>query len=168
MLKSEKILMSYSRMSAMMKRSLSIGTFMMFLGVMLLGFVISPAQVSVPALGDTAADQPVSVDAPTISSSRSSLRDIDVAGYWTEERMRSARPAEELASEPSHSDRIRPAEQSSKMKVGENFSHSVRPKPLPGHQTGNAVVPEMTGAVFFNDNGDSVDTSSFTDSMEGH
>ena len=169
MLKSEKILMSYSRMSAMMKRSLTIGTFMMFLGVMLLGFVISSAQVSVqPALGDTAADQLVSMDAPTISSSRSSLRDIDAAGYWTEERMRSARPAEELASEPSHSDRIRPAEQSSKMKVGENFSHSVRPKPLPGHQTGNAVVPEMTGAVFFNDNGDSVDTSSFTDSMEGH
>lgn len=56
MLKSERILMSYSRMSAMMKRSLTIGTFMMFLGVMLLGFVISPAQVSVqPALGDTAA-----------------------------------------------------------------------------------------------------------------
>ena len=43
MLKSEKILMSYSRMSPMMKRSLTIGNFMMFLGVMLLGFVISPA-----------------------------------------------------------------------------------------------------------------------------
>ena len=169
MLKSEKISMSYSRMSAMMKRSLTIGTFMMFLGVMLLGFVISPAQVSVqPALGDTAADQPVSMDAPTISSSRSSPRDIDAAGYWTEERMRSARPAEELASEPSHSDQIRPAGQSSKMKVGESFSHPVRSEPLPGHQTGNAVIPEMTGMMFFNENGDSVDTSSFTDSMEGH
>lgn len=121
----------------MMKRPLTIGTFMMFLGVMLLGFVISPAQVSVqPALGDAAADQPVSMDAPTISSSRSSLQDIDAAGYWTEERMRSARPAEELASEPSHSVQIRPAGQSSKMKVGENFSHSVRPSHYQGIRPG--------------------------------
>ena len=54
------------------------------------------------------------------------------------------------------------------MKVGESFSHPVRSEPLPGHQTGNAVIPEMTGMMFFNENGDSVDTSSFTDSMEGH
>ena len=135
---------------------------MMFLGVMLLGFVISPTQVSVqPALGDTAADQLVSMDAPTISSSRSSLRDIDAAGYWTEERMRSARPAEELASQPSHSDQIRPAGQSSKMKVGESFSHPVRSEPLPGHQTGNAVIPEMTGMKFFNYDGGRVGASSF-------
>ena len=62
---------------------------------------------------------------------------------------------------PSQGDPIRPAEQSSKMKVGESFSHPVRPKPLLGHQTGNAVVPEMTGTVFFNYDGEGVGTWSF-------
>ena len=63
--------------------------------------------------------------------------------------MRSARPTEKLVSEPSQSDRIRPTEQSSKMKVGESFSRPVHPKQLPGHQNASAAVPEMTGAVFF-------------------
>ena len=146
----------------MMKRSLTTVIFVMFLSVMLMGFVVSTAQVSVqPALRDTAADQPVSMDAPTISSSRSSPQGIDTVGYWTEERMRSARPAEEQVSEPRQSDQIRPAEQSSKMKVGESFSHPVRPKPLLGHQTGNTVVPEMTGTVFFNSAGEGVGIWSF-------
>ena len=162
MLKSKKISMSYSRMSPMMKRSLTTVIFVMFLSVMLMGFVVSTAQVSVqPALRDTAADQPVSIDAPTIYSSRSSPQGIDTVGYWTEERMRSARPAEELVSEPRQSDQIRPAEQSSKMRVGESFSHPVCSKPLPGHQTGNAVVPEMTGMMFFNYDGENFGTSSF-------
>ena len=62
---------------------------------------------------------------------------------------------------PSQSDPIRLAEQSSKMKVGESFSHPVRPKPLQGHQTGNTVVPEMTGTVFFNSAGEGVGIWSF-------
>lgn len=75
--------------------------------------------------------------------------------------MCSARPAEELVSEPSQSDRIRPTEQSSKMKVEESFSWPLRPKPLPGHQTGNAIVTEMTGVVFFTYGGEGVGAWSF-------
>lgn len=129
---------------------------MAFLSLMLLIWFVAQ-----PAFGNTAADQQVSIDAATVSSSQSSSQDIDAAEYWTEERMHSARPAEELVSETSQCDQIRPAEQSSKMKVTESFSHPVRPKPLPGHQTGNAVVPEMAGTVLFNYDGEGVGTWSF-------
>lgn len=93
--------MDYSSTSLVKKRSLTVVPFVMFLSVMLLWFIASSAQASAqPALGDTAADQPVSVVAPTIASSRSSTQDINAVGYWAEERMLSARPAK-LVSEPS-------------------------------------------------------------------
>ena len=156
MLTSKTISMNYSRMSHMKKRSLTVVIFVTFLGpLLLMGLIVSADQASVqPASGKAAEGRPVSIDAATVSSSQSSSQDIDATEYWTEERMRSARPAEELVSEPDQSDQIRPAEQSSKMKVTESFSHPVRPKPLLGHQTGNAVVPEMTGTVLFNYDGE--------------
>lgn len=108
MLTSRTISMNYSRMSPMKKRYLTVIIFVTFLGPMLLiGLIVSADQASVqPASGNAAAGQPVSIDVTTVSSSQSSSQDIDVAEYWAEERMRSARPAEELVSETSQSFRF--------------------------------------------------------------
>ena len=92
----------------MKKRYLTVIIFVTFLGPMLLiGLIVSADQASVqPASGNAAEGQPVSIYVTTVSSSQSSSQDIDVAEYWAEERMRSARPAEELVSETSQSFRF--------------------------------------------------------------
>ena len=92
----------------MKKRYLTVIIFVTFLGPMLLmRLIVFADQVSVqPASGKATDGRPVSIDAATVSSSQSSSQDIDVAEYWAEERMRSARPAEELVSETSQSFRF--------------------------------------------------------------
>lgn len=58
----------------------------------------SPAHAS-PTPDSQRDDQPVSTSAPVLYTSRSSTQEIDTAGYWTEQRMQSAIPAEELIEE---------------------------------------------------------------------
>lgn len=58
-----------------------------------------PAATASPSLEDRIGDQPVSTRAPAARSSKSPNQEIDSTGYWTEEKMRSAIPADELRTE---------------------------------------------------------------------
>lgn len=116
------------------------------------GIMTSPAHAS-PTPNTQGDDQPVSTNAPELYSSRSSTQEIDTAGYWTEERMRSAIPAEELieeaASKAYQSNVPQSIERSGELGVTGDSSYPVYPKPTPGLLTRNPVVPATTGKVFF-------------------
>lgn len=133
--------MKHQRLTAM--------TFASLTSLLVLASFISPAAHASPGSDDHASDQPVSTNAPAIHSSRSSNQDIDSVGYWTEEKMRSALPAEEIAPELEQSGEPQPTERSSETKIGESLTHPAYPKSPPGQQTRNAVVPTTTGKVFF-------------------
>lgn len=116
------------------------------------GIMASPAHAS-PTPNTQGDEQPVSTNAPELYSSRSSTQEIDTAGYWTEERMRSAIPAEELieeaASKAYQSNVPQSIERSGELGVTGGSSYPVHPKPTPGLLTRNPVVPATTGKVFF-------------------
>lgn len=98
-------------------------------------------------------DQPVSTSASVSYYSRSSIQEPDPAGYWTEEKMRSAIPAESLieeaASKAHQSSALQATEGLSKSSTMRDSSYPVYPTPSPDLQVRNAVVPATTGKVFF-------------------
>lgn len=112
------------------------------------GFVMPPAHAS-PIADDDTGDQPVSANAPSVDLSRSSARELDPTGYWTEEKMRSAIPADKLAPEFYQTDTNPSDERSKRLSLGEDLSDPVYPELSPGQQTRNAVVPSTAGKVFF-------------------
>lgn len=116
--------------------------------VLLAGFMVPSAHAS-PTADDEAGDQPVSISAPAVPSSRSSVQGVDPVGYWTEEKMRSAIPADNLASEFRQSDYHKPVERSSGTTSGHNLSDPAYPELTSQLKTRNVVVPATTGKLFF-------------------
>lgn len=120
--------------------------------LLIAGIMTSPAHAS-PTPDSQRGDQPVSTSAPVLYSSRSSIQEIDSAGYWTEDRMQSAIPAEELIEEADsqayQSNTPQTIERSVEFGAMGDSSYPVYPKPTPGLLTRNAVVPATTGKVFF-------------------
>lgn len=116
--------------------------------VLVVCLAVSAAHAAPPS-DDLSGDRPVSMSAPTIPFSERGSQEIDPAGYWTEERMRSAIPADELASDSTKRDAVYPMNRS--IKVGErgDLSHPVLPQTSPERSTLNAAVPATAGKVFF-------------------
>ncbi len=112
------------------------------------GFMMPTAHAS-PIADDGTGDQPVSTSAPSVNSPRSSTQNLDPTGYWTEEKMQSAIPADELASGFYQTDTKPSSQQSKGVSLGEDLSHPVYPELPTVTQTRNAVVPSTAGKVFF-------------------
>lgn len=113
------------------------------------GFMMPTAQAS-PIADDGTGDQPVSTSAPSVNSPRSSTQELDPTGYWTEEKMQSAIPADELASGFYQTYTNNPSSQQSKrVSLGEDLSDPVYPELPSAIQTKSAVVPSTAGKVFF-------------------
>ncbi|MEW6943505.1 hypothetical protein V3M81_09475 [Trueperella pyogenes] len=129
------------------RQALSVSTLLATLALFV-GFVIPPAHAS-PIADDDTGDQPVSANAPSVNLSRSSARELEPTGYWTEEKMRSAIPADKLAPEFYQTDTNPSDERSKRLSLGEDLSDPVYPELSPGQQTRNAVVPSTAGKVFF-------------------
>ena len=112
------------------------------------GFMMPTAQAS-PIADDGTGDQPVSTSAPSVNSPRSSTQELDPTCYWTEEKMQSAIPADELASEFYQTDTKPSSQQSKGVSLGEDLSHPVYPELPTVTRTRNTAVPSTAGKVFF-------------------
>lgn len=67
-----------------------------FAAVLLAGIgLASPQVASAAGKGDSGAS--TSITAPSLSSLRSTPTDVGPAGYWTEDKMRNAIPADDIA-----------------------------------------------------------------------
>lgn len=112
------------------RQALSVSTLLATLALFV-GFVMPPAHAS-PIADDDTGDQPVSANAPSVDLSRSSARELEPTGYWTEEKMRSAIPADKLAPEFYQTDTNPSDERSKRLSLGEDLSDPVYPELSPG------------------------------------
>lgn len=132
----------------MKTRRLVTASFALIIDLLLVTGLVAPTTLAATSSGELADGQPVSTSAPALQYSRSSSQESDAAGYWTEEKMRTAIPAEELAPEPNQDDRPQAVE-SDETIVGEDLSHPIYPQSPPERQVRNEVVPATAGKVFF-------------------
>lgn len=128
---------------------ISAATLALLANLLLIVGLIVPAAHASPSSDDRADEQPVSTNAPAIQSPRSRSRSIDPAGYWTEEKMRDATPADQAPSAPEQSTAPRLAERSVQTSSGENLSDPVYPTTSPGQVAQRSAAPMTTGKVFY-------------------
>lgn len=144
------MLNTHTRREPIMKqRRLSVGFGVLWTAALLVIGNMLPGAEATQVSREARGDRTVSSSFYAPYSLRGAVQENNASGYWTEEKMRSAIPADGLNQEDYRPSNYSLPSQSRRIHAGKNASEPVYPVPEPGYQTRNAVVPETTGKVFF-------------------
>lgn len=138
----------------MNKRTMTSRSTALLASALVLACALPTAQATSPST-QTIGDEPISARATHTTNLGSFDKGIASGGYWTEEKMRNATPADVLA--PPNSPKTSPESTQrtfSAHQKGEIYSHPTPPKTPAGPQIQSATVPATTGKLFFSKGGE--------------